>query len=172
MLGMIAEMAKELLSAGWEELRERKQFKRLQAAVHDRIRREIRFNLAMVDEAIKIKSDSEGQKRVALICSMSSKGFDEISSGGIPLTLLFGPDGLDARVWPEANNKPFTAAEIKKYKTRIRSINTRHGLVERLYHRITVIKAIAGHGVVKGDIKYLRFLLRASEKALTDKSPK
>ncbi len=162
MLELLTGPAKDFLKLGIDEFRKHKEYRNLIIAIQDRIRREVRFNIAVLDEVLKIKDDHRDGQYEALVRSLRTDGFDQIDSGMLPLKIFFG-DEVAESVWPKGG---FTEGEIKQYKSRLKGIETQYDLLERVYHRIRLAQTFVDLGTVKSDMKYVHFLLRAFKRSI------
>lgn len=162
MLDLLIGPAKDFLQLGIDEFRKRKEYKNLIIAIQDRIRREVRFNIAVLDELLKISDDHDDGQYEALVRSLRTDGFDQIDSGMLPLKIFFAEEVAES-VWPKGG---FTEGEIKQFKGRLKSIKTQYNLLERLYHRIRLAQTFVDLGTVKSDMKYVQFILRAFERSI------
>jgi len=162
MLELLLGPANLFLKRGIESFSKSKDFKNLKAAMHDRVRRECKYNRAILDELKK--DDDEDQTlpqeaKIALINSIKTEAFDDINSGVIPLCVFF-PDEIDKGKWPAWGNK------TEKYMVYTSSIKSQSDIVERLYHRIAIAKTFAKCSMLRGDMDYLRFLIAILENTL------
>lgn len=164
MLDLLIEPAKIFFEKGIDAYRKTQEHKNLRVAVQDRIRREVRFNVALLNEFVTEKNGTakhEDAIRGGLIKSLRTMAFDDADSGIVPMTLFFDEE-LMTDVWPV---RGFEAAQ-EKYKGWVKSLETQYDLLERTYHRIRIARTFAECGKVHGDIDYIRFLLIACEKSL------
>lgn len=164
MLEFILEPAKIFFEKGIDAYRKTQEHKNLRIAIQDRIRREVRFNIALLTEFSTEKngtSKHEDVIRQGLIRSLRTSAFDDADSGIVPLTLFFDEE-LKSDIWPV---KAFDNAQ-GKYMGWVRALETQYDLLERTYYRIRIARTFAECGKVHGDIDYIRFLLMAFEKSL------
>lgn len=135
MWDLLVEPAKTFIKGGLDAFRKSDEIKNLTIAIQDRVRREARFNAAVLDE---IGKEDNGQPknsedvRVALVGSLKTSAFDDINNGPIPISLFFSLK-LDRDKWPNWKNKE----QYLKYTV---SDVTQVDLLERIYHRISLGK--------------------------------
>lgn len=156
MWDLLVEPAKTFIKGGLDAFRKSDEIKNLTIAIQDRVRREARFNAAVLDE---IGKEENGQPknsedvRVALVGSLKTSAFDDVNNGPIPISLFFSLK-LDRDKWPNWKNKEqylkYTASDV-----------TQMDLLERIYHRISLAKTFAGCGKLQGNLDYIRFMLAA-----------
>lgn len=172
MLDLLLKPAKAFVETGIEAFRKSKEHKNLLIAVQDRIRREVRFNITLLNEFLTVKADGTAKHdhtvREALIRSLRSDGFDQIDSGMVPLKLFF-EDELTGAIWPKAGFKP---ADLKLFMTWVGKDKSQYDLLERIYHRIRLTKTFAECGKVQGSMEYLRFMLIAFEISIANSEVK
>lgn len=164
MFDVLLEPAKIFVEKGLDAYRKTQEHKNLRIAMQDRIRREVRFNVALLNEYINQKKDGEAKHekeiREGLIKSLRTTAFDDADAGVVPLTLFF-EDKIGDDVWPQ---KGFDSKD--KYKGYLKSVQTQYDLLERIYYRIRIAKTFADCGKIYGDMDYVRFMLVAFEKAI------
>ncbi|RZI41990.1 hypothetical protein EGT07_15410 [Herbaspirillum sp. HC18] len=153
---LLVEPAKIFIKAGIDAFRKSDEIKNLTIAIQDRVRREARFNAAVLDELGKEEGGQPKNPedvRVALVKSLKTVAFDDIDNGAIPISLFFSTK-LDRDKWPNWKNKDqylkYTASDV-----------TQIDLLERVYHRINLAKTFAECGKLQGNLDYIRFMLAA-----------
>lgn len=164
MLDLLLEPAKIFVEKGLDFYKKTQEHKNLRVAVQDRIRREVRFNIALLTEFITEKNGvakHEETIRGGLIKSLRTSAFDDADSGILPLPLFF-EDELANEIWP---SKGFDINK-EKYKEWLKAVKTQYDLLERVYHRIRIAKTFAECGKIHGDLDYVRFMLIAFEKSI------
>lgn len=169
MIDLLLEPAKVFIAGGIEQFRKSQELKNLTVAVKDRLRREIQFNTAILDEAIKLRGkgrdgeDEEGTPGnddviVALILSLRTQAFDAVNEGPIPVCLMIsGP--LDKSRWPSMRAK-------EKYDGYLASTTTVEELLDRTYYRIHIVKTLASCGKLGFNLGYIRYMLICLRMAL------
>lgn len=166
MLELLIGPAKKLLEMGIETFKKSEDMRTLTVVVQDKILRETRFNLEVFQQIVK--RDKEGafinseEVRLALIKALRTTAFDELNNETIPVSLFF-PYPVDKGKWPKDSR---TWGKIEKYLEYTESVRTQADLLERLYHRLFLIKTFAECGKLQGDLNYICFLLMALLKSL------
>jgi len=155
MWDILIEPAKTFIKGGLDAFRKSDEIKNLTLAIQDRIRREARFNAAILDEIEKENAQQKKpiETRLALVKSLKTDAFDDINSGLIPVTLFFSYE-LDKDKWPNWKNKD-------KYLGYTTWDKTQDQLLERIYYRISLAKTFAGCGKLQGNFDYIGFMLAA-----------
>lgn len=154
MLDLLFEPAKMLIEGGVEKLRRSAELKNLKIAIQDRLLRELAFNLAILDEAIKeSRKDGDGSEAacVALVSALRTSAFDAINDGPIPASLLIS-DGIEKAEWPKYKG-------TDQYNIYLQGVSDLVGLVDRAYHRIHIAKTFASCGKFNVDLSYIRFMI-------------
>lgn len=161
MIELLIEPAKTFVSGGIEAFRKSKEHQNLIVAVQDRIRREIRFNLAIFDEISEPEKHAEDLK-LGLLRSVIISGFDDIDAGLLPLNLFFEEE-IQPEIWPRSG---FTGQEYLRFRGWLKGVRSQYDLLERVYHRMRIIRTFAECGKVYGSPVYIRFMLIAFEKSI------
>ncbi|MDM8557450.1 hypothetical protein [Candidatus Parabeggiatoa sp. HSG14] len=170
MLDLLLEPTKMFVKGGIDVFRRSKEHKNLLIVVQDRVRREVRFNSALLQEFNKCDKNKntfkhDEQLRVALVKSLQTEAFDEVNKGVLPLALFFETELLKDEIWPKsATNWP----EKEKYLGWLKNVNTQYDLLERVYHRIKLTKTFAECGKIQGNINYVYFMLIGFEKSIAN----
>ena len=157
---IIDKIVEAVIELGYEGYKTSKETKLLRLIVKENIKRELNSNLALLDEVSKvdrttpIKADEI--KRI-LISELTFDEFETYCKLHLPLSLLL-PSVLDHKNTP------------KKYKSRIIDIEYESDLVERIYHRLQILKVRANKDLELGDIKYIRALILYFKRILKSKS--
>jgi hypothetical protein len=161
MWDLLVEPAKTFIKGGLDAFRKSDEFKNLTIAIQDRVRREARFNAAVLEE---LNKEENGQPkhpenvRVALVKSLRTEAFDDINNGAIPISLFFSLK-LDRNKWPHWKSK-------EKYLKYTASDVAQVNLLERIYHRINLAKTFAGCGKLQGNYDYIQFMLAALDASI------
>ncbi len=148
--------ANTLLSTGLDAFMKSRERKNLQLAVRDRILREVRFNKTILGEILDTPKMPVA-RRVALAGALRTQAFDDLDAGILPLKVFFD-ELIDPATWPGSFSRK------KSYLRNLASTETTADLVERLYHRIRIVKATAELGTVF-DTGYIVFMLIGMETA-------
>jgi len=152
---LLIDPAKSLITSGLEAFMRSAERRNLQLAVRDRILREVRFNKALLSDIIDSPKMHADQER-ALIASLRTAAFDDLDSGLLPLAAFFeGP--LNSEAWP------MTFRKAKTYRANLAQVNTLDSLLERVYHRIRIVKTMAAVTESGCDLAYIVYMLIAFE---------
>jgi len=153
--GAFVEKALSELVHGWTAWFRKKAAKKVLA---EALLREIRFNAAMVYEARSISSEEQlGFDVPIFLRKMRSSASEIIVSSGFPLSELFeGPWAV-----PESANQ---------FGLYLRDCNTKTELLEKMLHRVLVLKTLAQENMLgeKINFHYATFLLREAEKVVKE----
>lgn len=156
---ILVDPAKTVIATGLEAFMRSAERKNLQRAVRDRILREVRFNKALLSDIIdspKMSADHEN----ALISSLRTLAFDDLDSGILPLSIFF--EGiLSPELWPA------TFRKAKTYRANLSMVTSLDALLERIYHRIRIVKAMSGGDESGCDLAYIVYMLIAFEQECT-----
>lgn len=166
MLDLLLEPAKLFIEKGLDAYRKTKEHQNLRLAIQDRIRREIRYNQALLTEIVSQPNNEhkhEEQIRLGLIRALRTDAFDDADSGIVPLGLFF-EQTLPDSIWP---TKGFEAKKAK-YLEWLTRVQTQYALLERAYHRIRIARAFAECGKIHGELSYIRFMLIGLEQSMTE----
>lgn len=166
MLDLLLEPAKIFVEKGIEAFRKSQEHKNLRVAIQDRIRREVRFNITLLEEYLTKKTDGTAKHdedvRASLLKSLRTCAFDDVDSGMLPLKLFF-EQGLGDAIWPKGGFKPEDRDQFLKWVSKDK---TQYDLLERIYHRLRIAKTFASCGKPQGNMEYIRFMLIAFEKSI------
>ena len=161
MLDLFIEPAKSLLRMGIDTFKTSEDMKTLTIVVQDRVQREVKFNLEVVQQIVKKDKNGElanpEDVRLALVKSLRTRAFDELNNETIPVSLFFACP-LEREKWPK---NPKTWGDVERYMKHTAADETLADLLERLYHRMYLAKTYADCGKLQGDMDYMRFLLMA-----------
>ena len=155
--GAFVEKALSELIRGWTAWFRKKAAKRVLA---EALLREIRFNAAMLDEAKNISSEDQlGFDAPIFLRKIQTSASEIIFSIGFPLGELF--------------KSPWTASEselVHQFRSYLRSCDTKTELLEKMLHRVLVLKTLAQENILGDSIKfdYETFLLREAEKIIKE----
>ncbi len=156
--------AKMLIEKGMDHFKKSEELKNLTFVIKDKILRETRFNLEIVQQLLRRVEAKEKGAQLALIKAIRTSAFDELDRGNIPISFLF-PSGVDKGNWPKWCDKRVYEERYKKYT---KSIDSQADLLERTYHRLYLLKTYAECGEVRGDIDYVCFLLQILRDSLKE----
>jgi len=164
MLDLLLEPTRVFVKGGIDVFRKSKEHQNLLIAVQDRIRREIRFNSALLQELGKYDRSKNAFKhdndlRLALVRSLRTEAFEEVNKGVLPLKLFFESQ-LSEDIWPKKWQ------DRDKYLGWLKNVITQYDLLERIYHRIGLAKTFAECGQIQGNMDYIYFMLIGFEKSI------
>ncbi|HHB92544.1 MAG TPA: hypothetical protein ENK59_04945 [Thioploca sp.] len=162
MLDLLLEPTAMFVKGGIKAFRKSQEHHNLLIAVQDRIRREVKFNTALLQEFTKYKNSDSPEEYLCLtlIKALETEAFDEINKGVLPLSMFFEQKSLksDFPKWPEK----------EKYFKWMENIITQYDLLERIYHRIKLIKTFAEGNRVQGNVRYIQFMLIGLQKSIAN----
>ncbi len=152
MIDLLLEPAKILLSKGVEKFLKSEEQKNLSLAITDALKREMRFNIAILKEVAKLESD-EDDTRSALMASLKTQVFDSANTNPIPLSLLITQPLDKTQIhWSDEGNCERFIKYIEKDTTLLE-------LIERAYYRIYIGKTLAKCGKHNIDHDYIQYML-------------
>ena len=166
MLDLLLEPTTVFVRNGIKAFRASKEHQNLSIAVQDRIRREVRFNAALLQEIMKFSENGNSVKKDEHICltlikALQTEAFDEINKGVLPLSLFFENQLAKEEIFPNWFEK-------NKFFDWMKKIYTQYDLLERVYHRIKLAKTFAEAGRLQGNMKYIQFMLIGFEKSIAN----
>lgn len=138
MIDLLLEPAKLFIEKGLDAYRKTKEHENLRLTIQDRIRREIRYNQALLTEIVSQSNKDhkhDEQIRLGLIRALRTDAFDDADSGIVPLSLFFEQALFDS-IWP---TKGFEVKKAK-YLDWLAKVQTQYALLERAYHRIRIAR--------------------------------
>ena len=156
---MLENLVMLALQKGWDSLEKGSEAKKLRLAIRSRLARETRFNL----EVFKGLDDPDKLSLVAAACSIEA--IDEICSLNIPISLFFDGEELPEGVIEYLRGESVSNGNFKKWTA---DIHNEVELVERVWHRLRILKVRYTQQVALGDLDYGRHLLQALLQSLTE----
>lgn len=156
MIELLIEPVKFFLSKGIDSFSKTAELKNLRLACVDRLKREIRFNQAILAEVLNTSLSNE-EKSALLVC-LKTDAFDMINDSPIPVKLIISGN-LNKSDWDNHTNKD-------RYLQWMKNDSSIQDLLERVYFRIHVVKAIAPHSEKQRDYDYINYMLRCLMKEL------
>lgn len=131
----------------------------LRESMAERINREIRFNYELLGVRKK-KVLTDSTKIKTIIDSTTTSAFDAINDTGIPMTLI-SDKKITENDWQSMHNK--YKVHNKSYSRWTKNITSTSMLLERIYHRLKIVKILNSLDIVKNEasIAYLSYLMRA-----------
>ena len=148
MIEYFSGVAKTAADKGIDYIISNKRFKLEVEALAEKLKRELKFNIEVIDEIIKqskLKNIEDKQKLISMFSLVKNKTFSNIDSGIIPLKFYFP--------------KEISISKNEKYFYRMKSIKHLSDLIEKSYLRLELIKFQFNHGGINSDLNYLKFLL-------------
>lgn len=156
MLELFSGVFSNLISKGLETWSEAKETELLRAAIRSRLHREVKLNLEIWK---LVRKEAEN---VVLADLVSSDAFSEICSLNLPLDALLGRDPLPLEVFQLLQQYQNTSAN-QNYINWAKEIQTEIDLIERIWHRLRVLKVRKELNGSMGDTGYLFHLHAALE---------
>ncbi|PID66040.1 MAG: hypothetical protein CR975_04975 [Gammaproteobacteria bacterium] len=152
MIDLFLEPAKILISKGVKQFLSSEEQKNLSIAVTDALKREMRFNIAILKEIAKLDGSDENT-RCALMASLKTYIFDKANRHPVPLSLLVvQPLDKTQVVWKNTEEKERFLKYIRKDQMLL-------ALIERAYYRIHIGQTLAKCGKHNIDYSYIQFML-------------
>lgn len=145
-LTVINSLVKPLLLIAEKDWSSRQEFVTLQHLAHERISRELHWNLECI-----WKLDADASSPYASL--LRTAAFDELVSSGVPLDRLFR-DSIRSE-W--LNTSPYNGGQ---FQARIESFSTVSDLLDRTYNRIWMLVHRNNQDLAKGDVAYVRILVQ------------
>lgn len=134
-------------------------------ALRDRLHREVRLNL----EIWKLFDQRKNKPTPEFLASLLSiKAFDEVCTLNFPLSELLGTERLSPNVCRHLQLEGKTNAN-KRVRQRVKSISTEVDLIERIWHRLHILKERQQLGGSLGDNDYLKHLLVCLDISLNER---
>lgn len=155
MIEYFSEIAKLVAVNGIDYVVNGRKFKSQCRAFEEKIKRELKFNLEVLDEIIKInETDCEQKKEKisALLPLLKTKTFDEIDAGIIPIKEYFP--------------KKIEISPDNEYRHYLKYAKTLSDLIEKVYARIQITSFQFIHGTVSSNFEYVKKLILLSLKEL------
>lgn len=153
---LLIDPIKTFLKGGIGAFTRSKEFGHIALAVRDRVRRECKFNGAVLDDLL----GSRGKKRytdddaLILIATLKTDAYQKLDEGVIPVALYFDTP-LQKELWPEYLRNQ------NRYMDYVKGINSLPELFDRTYYRILLAQTFAAHHRAQGDYRYLKFVVDA-----------
>ncbi|MBE9561574.1 MAG: hypothetical protein IMF12_01745 [Proteobacteria bacterium] len=164
MLDLLLEPTAIFIKSGISAFRKSKEHHNLLIAVQDRIRREVKFNAAILQEFMKYSNDSSKDEYLCLtlLKGLQTEAFDEINKGILPLSIFFEKKSLKSD-FPNWQKK-----DTEQYFKWMDSIETQYDLLERVYHRIKLAQTFAKGNRLQGNMRYIQFMLIGFQKSISN----
>ena len=130
-------------------------------SVKESILRELRFNRELFKEMEKNTKD-----RLNIIKYLKTNNFDRLEENYIPLTLFF--NSKETSIFKEIISENSQKITNKNYLKWIANCNTAYLLIEKIYHRIKILKVLEKNNIIKNktSLGYTKFLLMLTDKIL------
>jgi hypothetical protein len=145
-LTVINSLVKPLLLIAEKDWSNRQEFVTLQHLAHERISRELHWNLECI-----WKLDADASSPYASL--LRTAAFDELVSSGVLLDRLFS--GSIRSEWLDTS--PYNNSQ---FQARIESFSTVSDLLDRTYNRIWMLVHRNSQDLPKGDVAYVRTLVQ------------
>lgn len=154
---MIERLLMFSLEKGWGALEKGANTKKLRQAVRARLARETRFNL----ELWQLSHKKMGKSLFAEGCRLDA--IEEVCSLSVPISLFFDDNGLNKDAASLLVGDTVTNENYKKWAA---EISNEVDLIERVWHRLQLLKIRHAQAVPLGDVRYACHLLRGLDKSL------
>jgi hypothetical protein len=161
MFGFLDKMAEIFLNTGIDQLIKNKEFNRLREAINEKIEREIRFNQELLKEIVRRKTPDNLALVSRMTEALQTTAFDSIIESSIPLGAIFDNKDICEDAWKDFwDNYPYPSLNFFNWA---KGISNETLLIERIYHRIKIIKVFSNLEISKGhqSLKYVMFLISA-----------
>ncbi|MDM8565028.1 hypothetical protein QUF74_05190 [Candidatus Halobeggiatoa sp. HSG11] len=164
MLDLLLEPTALFVKGGIDAFRTSKEHHNLLIAVQDRIRREVKFNTAILQEFMKYSNDSSKDEYLCLtlLKALQTEAFDEINRGVLPLSIFFEKKSLKSD-FPNWQKK-----ETEQFFKWMENIESQYDLLERVYHRIKLAQTFAEGNRLQGNMRYIQFMLIGLQKSIAN----
>jgi hypothetical protein len=160
MFEIISKLAGKVIDIARDKLKEDEEFKRLRSAVVEKMDRELRFNDEILKETVRHKKNDETLID-GLIETLNTDSFDELVKSSVPLSLIFENLELNINHWEDFYKS--TKLSNKNMLQWSENIASQVFLIERIYHRIKILKNLRKISIHRGSesVRYIRFLISA-----------
>lgn len=152
------DMLTKLIDIGIDKWKESQQFKTVVAVARESLLREIKLNIALIDEIEKCK-DEDSNLIQMVVKHLSTDAFENLVVAGIPLGKMFNEE-LTPEFWGRFDLN-------ERDSNNVANLKDVSELIDRTYHRLIVYKIRVELGVDRTRFDYFKKLLRASEAALS-----
>lgn len=160
MLGSIISATPAISKLLLEFFSDKKDNQELKAAVRDRLKREISFNVALFD----LLSGKKNLTLDKLILNLKSDAIEEL------VTLPFPINKILKSELEEPSLELLKKTENKNHKKWSANIKSEIDLLERIWLRLQVARIRIENNAGVGDTAYLKLLLLTMEKSLRDRN--
>lgn len=158
-MDLLSGIVSTIASLGAEQWRRSSEVGFLRDALRERLHREVRLNL----ELYEILSEEEQLPRFDEL--MSADAFLEVCSLNLPLSRILGSDPLPTEVRDLLLQKG-AATPNGNFVNWSQNIQCEIELIERVWHRMRVLRIRGRIDGSLGNLEYLRHLLRALDASL------
>ena len=134
--------------------------KLFRAAIRDRLRREVRFNLEVFELLNEKKFPVE-----SILAAMEFSAISELFHLPIPVQKILNSHGLHDSA-KAVLEQQYAIKQNKKHIAWAKTINNECELLERIWQRIAVLRVRTTKEVGQGDVPYLLRLMHAFEATL------
>lgn len=129
----------------------------LKDAIAERITREMRFNKELMEEIVHYKKMDNPDLVNYFTKELKTDAFDSLDTSAIPLKIIF----KDYTIEWDNFCRDFKSGKV--HQRWFKNINNVSAMVERIYHRVKIIKIFGNLGLSKRkqSFRYLIFLISA-----------
>lgn len=147
----------KLIEIGVDQWDLNKQYQTFVAVARESLLRELRLNIALIDEVVKSKDDNSNLAPL-MVKQLSTNTFENLVLAGIPLGKMFD-EKLETEFWGKFDLN-------ERDSNNVANLKIVSELIDRTYHRLRIFKIRVELGVDRTRFEYFKKLLRASESAL------
>ena len=157
MNSLLTTLLLRVADTGFKKLKESKDFNALQRLAHERIGRELFWNLECM-------SSRKANDQIIYLSLLRTEAFDELVKLSAPLDDIF-----DAQVVSLVG--PLAVKLPQQLRRRLMGINQLSMLLDRTYHRIWMLRHRVENKLALGDLTYLRQLIKLSKAEISRNRP-
>jgi hypothetical protein len=173
MIDILSKIVEVIADKGVDYFRDQTKLRHLRECVRDQIRRELQFNLEVVNEMQRKGDGGEGLRwggdaRARLFQSIRTASFDALGQHMLPMRAFFEGKFVESeqvRIFQFKDGKP-----PRHYLRHCQDLNSVELLLERTYQRLHFCRLYQEDGGRRSNLGYLELLLRASVAALAPPS--
>ena len=150
---LVTEVLRSIVQHGADSHADSKELRMLRSVVRERLRRDMRYNAELLSEQ---KLDHNFR-----VLNLATDALDFVASQGVPLEIILNRSTSE-KVLRSA------AGDNAKHISHLLRLTTEAELIERLIHRIRIVRLRAQCDVGLGDAAYLRKLIVAAHLSLSE----
>jgi hypothetical protein len=150
---MVTDVLRGMIQHGTKSHENSKEIEALRTVLRERLLREMRYNAELLKEQ---KLDENVR-----VLNVETDTLEFAVTQGVPLQMLLNRSISDSVLQKAAGGSDKHLADLL-------ALNSEDKLIERLMHRVKVVKIRAKYGISLGDVSYLRKLVFAAQLALSE----